>query len=480
MKKTAQNPDLPILLVDDDEDVGRAVARTLGLNGFNNLLTLTDSREVLPLLNRQEVALILLDLTMPHLRGDKVLEEIISSFPRLPVIMATATDDIDTVVDCMKKGAFDYVTKPFSTSRLLTATRCALEMRELRRENEALRLQELGQPPKRPELFAGIITGDRQMLKIFNYIEMIGPSSQPVLISGETGVGKELAARAVHGTSNRKGAFVAVNVAGLDDEVFSDTLFGHTKGAFTGATSSRAGQIKKAAAGTLFLDEIGDLSLKSQVKLLRLLQEKEYLPLGGDTPQMTDARIIAATNHNLAEMVDRGTFRKDLYFRLYAHLVHLPPLRDRLTDMPLLVENFADQATKEFGGKKLSLRPEIYPLLENYAFPGNIRELKAMVFDAVSRQPGRILGVKVFMEIMNDSGNSEIPDESITETKVTFGPRLPSVKEVRLRLAAEALNRTNGNISLAARLIGLSRQSLSQFINRHDITFPGATEKAEG
>ena len=195
---------------------------------------------------------------------------------------------------------------------------------------------------------------------------------------------------------------------------------------------------------------------------------------------MTDTRIIAATNHNLKEMVGRGAFRKDLYFRLYSHPVHLPPLRDRLTDMPLLVAYFADQATKEFGKKRLSIRPEIYPLLENYAFPGNIRELKAMVFDAVSRQPGRVLGVKVFMEIMNDCDNNGIPDESVTKAKVTFGPRLPSVKEVRLRLAAEALNRTDGNISLAARLIGLSRQSLSQFITRHDITFPGSTEKTEG
>ena len=480
MEKTAQNPDLPILLVDDDEDVGRAVARTLGLNGFNNLLALTDSREVLPLLNQQEVALVLLDLTMPHLRGDQLLEEIVGSFPHLPVIMATATDEIETVVDCMKKGAFDYVTKPFSTGRLLTAIRCALELRELRRENEALRLRELGQPPKRPELFAGIITGDRQMLKIFNYIEMIGPSCQPVLVSGETGVGKELAARAVHGASNRKGAFVAVNVAGLDDEVFSDTLFGHTRGAFTGAANARAGQIKKAAAGTLFLDEIGDLSMKSQVKLLRLLQEKEYLPLGGDTPQMTDARIIAATNHNLAEMTERRIFRKDLYFRLYAHHVHLPPLRDRLTDIPLLVEYFTFKATREFGKKRLSIRPEIYPLLENYAFPGNVRELKAMVYDAVSRQPGRVLGVKVFLEILNDSGNSRTANESGTETKVTFGPRLPTVKEVRLNLATEALKRTQGNISLAARLIGLSRQSLSQFINRHDIHLSSSPEKGTG
>ncbi len=470
MEKTAQNPDLPIILVDDDEDVSRTMARTLRLNGFNNLISLTDSREVLPLLNRREVALVLLDITMPYLKGDDLLVEIAAGFPQLPVVMATASDDIEVVVGCMKKGAVDFVAKPITTSRLLFAIKSALELRELRRENEALRRKEAGFPAQKSELFAAIVTADRQMKKIFNYIETIAPGSQPVLITGETGVGKELAAQAVHAASGRRGSFVAVNVAGLDDNVFADTLFGHVRGAFTGANSAREGQIKKAAAGTLFFDEIGDLSPRSQVKLLRLLQEREYLPLGADAPCRSDARIIAATNRNLGRMVEEDRFRKDLYFRLYAHQVEVPPLRRRLGDLPLLVAHFVRLAAGEFGRGELTVRPELYPLLENYDFPGNIRELKSMVFDAVSRQPGRILGLKVFRDVPGMGNSVDLPPAGRNNrSEITFGPRLPSLAEARRALVLEALARAQGNISLAAKLIGSSRQSLSQYINKYRI-----------
>ncbi len=472
MKKTVHNPDLPILLVDDDKDVSRVLSRTLRLNGFNNLLSLTDSREVLPLLRQNDVALVLLDITMPHFSGDELLEKIAGDFPHLPVIMATASDDIEVVVGCMKKGAFDFITKPIRVSRLLFAVKCALDLRELRRENEALRLKESGPRPKKPGLFADIITADKQMQKIFNYIEAIAPGNQPVLITGETGVGKELAARAIHAASGRKGDFVALNAAGLDDDVFADTLFGHVKGAFTGAGGRRDGQIKKAAAGTLFLDEIGDLSPKSQIKLLRLIQEKEYLPLGADKIRKTDARIIAATNHDLSRMAAENYFRKDLYYRLYAHQVELPPLRNRLDDLPLLVEHFVGLATAEFGREKMSIRPELHPLLKNYAFPGNIRELKSLVFDAVSRQQGRILGLKVFADGALTGGLRSSP--LFTENSrpgITFGPQLPTVVEARRCLIAEALERSKGNISLAAKLVGLSRQSLSQYIRKHNLKF---------
>ena len=473
MDGTARNPDLPILLVDDDKDVSRALSRTLRLNGFNNLISLTDSREVLPLLRQNDVALVLLDITMPHLSGDRLLEEIARAFPHLPVIMATASDDIEVVVGCMKKGAFDFITKPIRVSRLLFTIKCALDLRELRLENEALRRKETELQYKRPELFAPIITADRQMLKIFSYIEAIAPSSQPVLITGETGVGKELAARAIHAASGRTGNFVAVNVAGLDDDIFADTLFGPVKGAFTGADAKRDGQIKKAGAGTLFLDEIGDLSIKSQIKLLRLLQEKEYLPLGADIPRKTDARIIAATNHDLSQMVAENSFRKDLYFRLYAHQVELPPLRKRPADLPLLVEHFVTLAAKEFAKGRLTIRPELYPLLENYDFPGNIRELKSLIFDAVSRQQGSILGLKVFMDVAETGGHRDsAPVSQNSRNKITFGSQLPTVVEMRRYLVIEALERTRGNISLAAKLIGLSRQSLSQYIRKHKIPLP--------
>jgi len=467
--KELLHPDRPIVLVDDDEDVARAVARALTINGYNNVHAINDSRRVLSFLHEKGASLVFLDITMPHMQGDQLLEEIVCQYPQLPVIMATATESIDMVVGCMKKGAFDYITKPLSTGRLLACISGALEVRELRRENEALRGKEQDNLPQHPDLFYDSVTGNREVLNIFHYIEQIGPSAQPVLISGETGVGKELAARAIHRASGRTGRFVAVNVAGIDDDVFADTLFGHVRGAYTGATTSREGQIVKAASGTLFLDEIGDLSMKSQVKLLRLLQEKEFHPLGADIPQTSDARIIVATNCNIEGMLLAGNFRRDLYFRLNAHHVHLPPLRNRYDDLPLLVPHFVSLAAAEFGKKQFSVPSELYTLMANYPFPGNIRELKAMIFDAVSRQQGTVLGLDSFARNMGLSDAKAAKGKPDCEPHVCFGEELPSMKEVRCRLAEEALKRSGGNISIAARLIGLTRQSLSQFIRNNEI-----------
>ncbi len=354
---TALQPDLPILIVDDEQDVTRALERTLRINGYNNLHSISDSREVLDTLEESNASLVLLDITMPFISGNELLEEIVARYPYLPVIMATARDSAELVVDCMRKGAYDYVSKPLSTNRLLASISGALEVRELRRENEALRNKERQGELAKPAFFREILTQNFDMLSLFRYIEVIAPSSQVVLVSGETGVGKGLVAQAIHKASGRNGRFVAVNVAGVDDEVFSDTLFGHVKGAFTGAITDREGQIKRAATGTLFLDEIGDLSLKSQVKLLRLLQEKVYLPLGIDTTRKTDARVIVATNQNLEEMVANGEFRKDLYYRIYGHHVAVPPLRQRFDDLPLLVNHCLRLAADELGNRGRGLHP---------------------------------------------------------------------------------------------------------------------------
>lgn len=467
--ENALQPDLPIIVVDDDENVARAIVRILGINGgYNNIIAECDSTRVIDLLKEKNGSLVLLDITMPKLGGDELLEEIVALFPHLPVIMATANDSIDMVVDCMKKGAFDYIAKPLEGSRLLASVGAALQVMELRRENEALRSKDQKTRPAHCEFFQDSLSENHEMLKLFAYMEQIAPSGQPVLISGETGVGKELAALAVHRAGGRKGRFVAVNAAGLDDDIFADTLFGHTRGAFTGANAVREGAIRKAAAGTLFLDEIGDLSSRCQVKLLRLLQEKEYYSLGSDTPQTSDARIIVATNRDFAELLADGAFRRDLYFRLNAHHVHLPPLRHRFDDLPLLVPHFVGLAAREFGKSKLVVPRELYAFLENYSFPGNIRELKAMIYDAVSRQQGYVLGLDAFAGLMGmkpRQGNMPAPAAG----GVSFGPELPSMKDVRRRLAEEALKRSNGNVSLAARLIGLTRQSLSQFIRNKDI-----------
>ena len=471
--KNALRPDLPILIVDDEQDVAGAIARTLTANGYNNLNQVSDSRQVIDKIKEVGASLVLLDITMPHIKGTDLLMEISTRYPYLPIIMVTARDSTELVVDCMRKGAYDYITKPLSTGRLLSAVNGGLELRELRRENEALRNKEKNGVPENSGFFRKIITQNSDMIGIFRYIETIASSNQVVMITGETGVGKELVAQAIHQASGRKGSFVAVNVAGVDDEVFADTLFGHLKGAFTGANSNRAGQIKKATAGTLFLDEIGDLSLKCQVKLLRLLQEKVYLPLGADTPRESDARIIVATNKNLDEMVTQGRFRSDLYYRLFSHHVAVPPLRERFDDLPLLVAHFIKLAADELGIKVQKVPDQLYVLLENYTFPGNIRELQAIILDAVSRQNGSILGLNTIEESIfrGKSRRKDILSGNDGDGPlVSFGPVLPTMLEVRHLLVKEAMGRAGGNISLAAKFIGITRQSFSQFLKRHSLS----------
>ncbi len=455
-------PDLPILLVDDDEPVLKAIRRTFAANGLTNILALSDGREVMPCLGRQEVAIVLLDLTMPHVAGIDLLARIVADHPHIPVVIATATDNIEVAVQCMRLGAFDYIVKPIDTARLLSSTRSALEVRELRRENQILRNRGPRARARDPEAFGNIITNNEKMLAIFSYVEAIAATTQPVMITGETGVGKELIARTVHTLSKAEGLFVAVNVSGLDDTVFADTMFGHVKGTYTGAEGIRGGQVKRAAGGTLFLDEIGELSLVSQLKLLRLVQEREYLPLGSDQPQFTDARIITATNRDFDELVKSGAFRKDLYFRLHAHEIHLPPLRERRDDIPLLLNHFLAEVSQELGRKIPAVPKEIFPLLAAYDYPGNIREFRSLVFEAMSKHSSDLLSLEVFRQAVGNPPYVEKP-------AITFGAAIPTLKEARILLIEEALRRTNRNITSAARLLGITRQSLSEYLRNRDL-----------
>jgi DNA-binding NtrC family response regulator len=313
------SPHRPVLLVDDEEQSLTSFEMALRSVNLNHFIKCQDSRDVIPLLTEREVEIILLDLRMPHITGDELLPAIISDFPEIPVIMITGANDVETAVKCMKLGAFDYMVKPVERSRLIGGVKRALDLRELQRENRLLKAHVLSDKLEHPEVFSEIVTCSARMRSIFQYVEAIAASPRPLLITGETGVGKELVARAAHRLSRRKGAFVAVNVAGLDDNVFADTLFGHKKGAFTGAEQARGGLLEQAASGTLFLDEIGDLSHPSQVKLLRLLQDGEYFPLGSDLAKRSDARIVVATNQDLNVLQTNGRFRKDLYYRLCDH-----------------------------------------------------------------------------------------------------------------------------------------------------------------
>ena len=425
---------LPVLLVDDDPQVLHSASIVLRTSGVAHVITVEDSRAVMPLLAEQEVGVLVLDLTMPHLSGHALLEQVAGDYPDIPVILMTATNDLETAVQCMQTGASDYLVKPVEESRLVSSVKRALEIRTLRAEVLSLKERLLTETPHQREAFAEIITQSKAMFAIFRYLEAIAPSPQPVLITGETGTGKELVARALHRLSARPGELVAVNVAGLDDTMFSDTLFGHTRGAFTGADQARDGLITSTAEGTLFLDEIGDLSVASQVKLLRLLQDGTFYPLGADRPRQSRARIVCATNGDVAQRVSAGTFRKDLYYRLRTHHLHLPPLRARIGDLPLLVHHFVDKAARVLGKAAPTVPLALYQLLNTYSFPGNVRELEALVFDAVARHQGTILSLQSFKEAIAGTPQlaaTEPPEESPTALTAWFPAAAPHAQRGR-------------------------------------------------
>ncbi len=461
---------LPILIVDDDERIVKGTALLLRSAGITEVISLTDSREVMPLLHRQKVAVILLDLQMPNLSGDELLVKIKDEFPEIPVIIETANDELDIAIQCMQAGAFDYQVKPVERNRLVSSVLRAMEIRNLQSELHTLKTHLLEGKLPNETTFTEIITCEKNMRSLFQYIEAIAPSDQPVLITGETGTGKELFAKAVHRASDRNGKLVTVNVAGLDDTVFSDTLFGHVKGAFTGAERMREGLIAQAAEGTLFLDEIGDLELSSQIKLLRLLQDQTYYSLGSDHLQRSTARIVVATNHDLATAIRKKTFRKDLYYRLRAHQINLPPLRERKQDLPLLLNHFVEKACASLEKNKLAIPQELYTLLSNYIFPGNVRELETMVFDAIARNQANVLSLQSFKKIIGEEYSTQftdtIMDDDIGNLAKLFPYRLPSLKEAEQLLIKEAMQRAEENQGIAATMLGISRQALNKRLVR--------------
>ena len=464
-------PAKPIMLVDDEAPWLRSLSLTLRETaGITNVIKCSNSRDVLPILHKTEVSMILLDLTMPYFSGQDLLRMIAKDHPGIPVIVLSGLNQIDTAVRCMQLGACDYFVKTVEMGQLIAGIQRAFSMQDVRNENQLLKSRVLDDNLEHPEAFAKITTRNKKMRAIMQYCEAVAQSSEPILVTGESGIGKELIARAIRNIRCPDSPWVAVNVAGLDDNVFSDTLFGHTKGAFTGADRDRRGMIEEASGGTLFLDEIGDLSCFSQVKLLRLLQEGEYFPLGSDVPRKLKAKLIFATNHNLVCNVETGRFRKDLYYRLSAHQVHVPSLRERLDDLPLLIEEFLEEAARSFGKKTPTAPKELATLLSIYDFPGNIRELRAMIFNALSQHRSHVLSLDSFKEKLGLSEETAVPK---SETAVTgpavqmhFPDRLPSLEEAGCQVVTEAMRRANGNQTLAANMLGITRQGLAKRLKK--------------
>ncbi len=456
----------PVLIVDDEESVIHSLSTILKSHGINNIIGCQDSRDVMELVRKSDSEVILLDLTMPHISGNELLSDIHDSYPHIPVIIVTGTNEVKAAVECMKMGAFDYMVKAIEENRLVSGVKRAIEIRRLKREYNDLKAKLILNKLSYPEAFSHIITKNKRMHAVFMLVESIAKTDEPVLIIGETGVGKNLVVKAIHEVSGRQGSFIEINVAGFDDTMFADSLFGHKKGAFTGALDSRDGLVSQALGGTLFLDEIGDLTLPSQVKLLRLLDSREYYPLGSDFAKRTDARIVVATNRDLDRLIDSEKFRRDLYYRLSTHEMRIPPLRERKEDLPLLLNYFLQEAAQKLSKKKPSVPPELLPLLDTYHYPGNIRELRSMIFDAVTKQESRILSLVPFKEAIGMSAQRTYTPRP--EKLLEFTEKIPTIKQAVELLIEEAMKRSQGNQTIAAGLLGISHQALNKRLLRKE------------
>ncbi len=475
-----------IFIIDDIPENLRLLMSLLTSCGFK-VATATDGQMALAAAKRVAPDLILLDIMLPDMDGYEVCRQLKadSETEAIPVIFISALSDSLDKIKAFDVGGIDYISKPFQSEEVLARIQTHLDLRftlrEVQQQKHLLEVEKAEREKTEKELsryqdqiaglltgqllhpraFSNIITQDERMKSLFQYVEALSCSSEPVLIVGESGVGKELFAKAIHEVCTPGQPFVAVNIAGFDDNMFSDTLFGHTKGAFTGAAQDRAGMIEKARGGTLFLDEIGDLKLSSQVKLLRLLQEKEFFPLGSDQSHNVDCRIVVATNVNLKQKVDEGTFRNDLYFRLSTHLLEIPPLRKRKKDIPLLLEAFLAGAAQEMNKKKPTYPPELLILLENYSYPGNIRELRSLVYNAMSTHQSRMLSMSSFKNSIGHSDSMTIEAIATGQDEITYPEKLPTLKEMSDLLVSEAMRRTKGNQTMAAKMLGISTPALN-------------------
>ena len=445
----------PVILVVDD-DPGVRDAFRLILEDHYEVLDAPDGPQALEVLRAAQVDLVLLDIRLPEMDGIEVLERIKAIDEGLEVILVTAVKTVRTAVAAMKLGAFDYLTKPFEEDELLALCNRALEKRSLEREVTFLR-GELA----RTRDFEEIVGTHAAMQKLFRLTEQVARTTATVLITGESGTGKELIARAIHRQGPRRDRpFVAVNPAAVAESLIESELFGHEKGAFTGAYQRKLGKFELAQGGTLFLDEIGTLKAELQAKLLRVLQEREIERVGGTRPIKIDVRVIAATNVDVKQAVARGAFREDLYYRLNVVPIEVPPLRERIEDLPLLVEHFVRQYGQQFGKRVQGLSREALGALSLYRWPGNVRELQNVVERCVALADGPQI------ELNDLPLDVLIPDHRIRVRKANRLPLKDATEAFEHQIVLRVLERVKGNTSEAARILGVHRNSLNRLLER--------------
>jgi len=449
-----------VLVVDDEEDLRKAIVDILTLDGFE-VDQAGSAEEAAEKLSQTAYDVLITDHNLPGKTGVELLEESLVRYPEIIGIIITGYGTIETAVNAIKKGAYNYLTKPFKLVELPVMVRKGLKERHLRFENQYLRKQldeRYG--------FDNIIGTGRGMKRIFELVETIAGLTSTVLIQGETGTGKELIAKAIHFNSQRKDQkMVSINCGAIPENLLESELFGHVKGAFTGAVQTRIGRFEQANSGTIFLDEIGNMPLALQVKLLRVLQEREFERVGGNSTVKVDVRIVAATSSNLEQMVKDGTFREDLYYRLNVIPIDLPPLRERREDIPLLVQRFIEHFCETHKLDLKTISPHVLKVLMAYDWPGNVRQLENIAERMVALTANRpaILPADLPGEIQNRDSLNFVPLIEIPEGGISFQD---VVTDMERELIVQSLRKTNGNKKLAAKLLNLKRTTLIEKIKR--------------
>jgi len=446
-----------VLIVDDELNIRRVLAAMLKREGYE-VTTAADGEQALSALHKTPVHVVVADLVMPRMGGMELLQRVSSDFPDVPVIVITAHGTVDSAVQALKAGAFDFITKPFEQEELKKVIAKATRAHELERQNlhaGGERAPLVGQSP-----------GMRQ---IFDIVARVADSPSTILITGESGTGKELVARAIHrGSTRRDKPLIKVNCAAIPKDLVESELFGYEKGAFTGAVGSKPGRFELADGGTLFLDEIGEVPVEMQVKLLRALQESEFERVGGIKTLKVDVRLVAATNRDLKALIAEGRFREDLYYRLAVVPIALPALRERREDIPLLVEHFVEKYNRRLGKKVERLDDEAMQLLQAYAWPGNIRELENLMERSVLFADGPVIAAAALPDVLREKEPAGPPIAGVGPLGSLAAPSGASMKEIvrqaqaelERELIARALEETGGNVTRAAKRLQISRKSL--------------------
>jgi two-component system, NtrC family, response regulator PilR len=451
---------MELLIVDDEASLRDFLTIVFEGDGWN-VRSAGSLAEASRAVKEREPDLVLCDLMMPDGSGIDFLKEASDVAPSVPVIMITAYTSTQSAITALKAGAYDYIAKPFDIDELKIVVGNAVERRQLEAENINLRtaLEE-------KFTFSNIIGRSGRMQQIFSVVSRIAPTQSTVLITGESGTGKELIARAIHYNSARTGKFVSINCGALPENLLESELFGHEKGAFTGAIRDKVGLFQEAEAGTLFLDEISEMSPSMQVKLLRVLQDRAIRRVGGNVEIPVDARVIAATNRDLSESIQKGTFREDLYYRINVIPVELPPLRQRKDDIPLLAEHFVAKFSERMGSGPKRISAEAMRALEKYSWPGNVRELENVMERAIALEPSDVLSSRslpetVVLGVSTGAGGVELPPEGVNLEE--------HLEAVGKSLMLQALERCNGVQTQAAELLRMSTRSFRYYAKKYDL-----------